>query len=62
MDNKNMATVKITQVRSKNHSTAKQRATLRTLNLGRIHKSVELPLTDIVKGQLAAVSHLVKVE
>ena len=57
-----MATIKITQVRSKNHSTEKQRAALRSLGLRKINRSVEQPLTDIIKGQLAVVSHLVKVE
>jgi large subunit ribosomal protein L30 len=57
-----MANLKITQVRSKNHSTERQRAALRSLGLKKIHKSVELTATDTTKGQLAVVSHLVRVE
>jgi large subunit ribosomal protein L30 len=57
-----MTTVKITQVRSKNHSTEKQRATLRSRGLKKIHRSTEVPLTDMTKGQMAVVSHLIKVE
>ncbi|GHT17262.1 50S ribosomal protein L30 [Bacteroidia bacterium] len=57
-----MGNVKITQVRSHNNSTDKQKATLRALNLGKINRSAECPLTSVTKGQIAAVSHLVKVE
>jgi large subunit ribosomal protein L30 len=57
-----MIKVKITQMRSKNHSTEKQRAALRSLGLNKIHQSKELFLNDMVKGQVAVVSHLLKVE
>jgi large subunit ribosomal protein L30 len=52
----------ITQVRSPNGSSAKQRDTLRTLGLGRIGKTTERPDDPTVRGALYAVSHLVKVE
>jgi len=58
-----MAKVKITQVRSKNGSTERQKATLRSLKLGKINRSTERDGDDtVVKGMIAAVSHLVKVE
>jgi large subunit ribosomal protein L30 len=54
--------LKITQVRSTNKSSQKQRDTLRSLQLGRIGKSTERPDTPQLQGQLAAVSHLVEVD
>jgi large subunit ribosomal protein L30 len=58
-----MAKVKITQVRSQIGSTDKQKATLRSLKLGKINSSTEREESDsIVKGMIAAVSHLVKIE
>ncbi|MDR2937424.1 MAG: 50S ribosomal protein L30 [Prevotellaceae bacterium] len=58
-----MATVKITQVRSQIGATDKQKATLRSLKLGKINRSTERDDSDtVVKGMIAAVSHLVKVE
>lgn len=58
-----MAQVKITQVRSQIGSTDKQKATLRSLKLGKINSSTERDDSDtVVKGMIAAVSHLVKVE
>ena len=57
-----MATLKITQVRSTNGASPRQRDTLRTLGLGRIGKSVERPDDPPVKGAVATVRHLVKVE
>ena len=57
-----MAKVKITQVRSQIGSTDKQKATLRSLKLGKINRSTEREENTVVKGMVAAVSHLVKVE
>jgi len=57
-----MAKVKITQVRSQISSTDKQKATLRSLKLGKINRSTEREEDSVVKGMIAAVSHLVKVE
>ena len=51
----------IKQVRSPNGSSRKQRDTLRTLGLGRIGKQTERPDDQNVRGQLAAVRHLVEV-
>ena len=57
-----MATLKITQYRSANGSSQKQRDTLRTLGLGKIGRSVERPDDATVRGAVHAVRHLVRVE
>ena len=40
-----MAKVKVTQIKSKNGSTQRQRANLASLGLRRMHQSVEIELT-----------------
>ena len=57
-----MAKWKITQVKSTNSATERQIATLTSLGIRRIHRSVELEVTPIVKGMVDKVLHLVKVE
>ena len=57
-----MATLKITQVRSTNGASPRQRDTLRTLGLGRIGKTTERADEPQVLGAVATVRHLVKVE
>jgi len=57
-----MAKVKITQVRSQISSTDRQKATLRSLKLGKINRCTEREEDSVVKGMIASVSHLVKVE
>jgi large subunit ribosomal protein L30 len=54
--------IKVTQTRSAIGSKPKQRGTLRALGLGRIGKSNTLPDRPEIRGQLAKVPHLVKVE
>ena len=54
--------MKITQVKSANGTNEKQRATLRSLGLGRIGKSVDRPESPQLKGMVHAVRHLVVVE
>jgi len=56
------ADLKVTQTRSAIGSKPKQRGTLRALGLGRIGKSNTLPDRPEIRGQLAKVPHLVKVE
>jgi large subunit ribosomal protein L30 len=51
----------ITQVRSSNAASARQRASLRTLGLSRIGKSVERPDDPTVRGLIHSVRHLVEV-
>ena len=55
-------TLRIRQVRSPNGASRRQRDTLRSLGLGRIGKSTERPDGPALRGQLAAVRHMVEVE
>lgn len=57
-----MAKVRITQIKSKNGSTQRQKANLISLGLHRMHQSVEIELTPVTKGMIQKVLHLVKVE
>jgi len=57
-----MAKIKITQVRSRIHSTKRQKATLDALGLKKLNRSVEHEDTPQIKGMVKAVDHLVKVE
>ena len=54
--------MKITQHRSANGSSQKQRATLRSLGLGKIGRTVERRDDPTVRGAVQSVRHLVKVE
>ena len=56
------ATITVTQVRSAIGTKPKQRGTLRALGLGRIGKTNTLPDRPEIRGMLAKVPHLVKVE
>ncbi len=56
------AMLKVTQYRSAIGSLPKQRGTLRALGLGRIGRTHELPDRPEIRGMLARVPHLVKVE
>ena len=57
-----MSKVRITQRRSRNGSNRRQRDTLRSLGLHRIGHSVEHDDSPQLRGMVAAVQHLVKVE
>jgi len=57
-----MASLTVTQRRSKNGSNQKQRDTLRSLGLRRIGHTVEVNDTDQARGMLHAVRHLVEVK
>lgn len=57
-----MATLKITQVRSRIGCKQNQRDTLRSLGLRKIHQSVERPDDPQTRGYVNTVRHLVKVE
>jgi large subunit ribosomal protein L30 len=57
-----MAELRVIQVRSANGANPKQRATLRTLGLGRIGSACERPDEPTVRGALRVVQHLVKIE
>ena len=56
------STLRITQVKSTIGSSPRHRATLRTLGLRGIGKTVERPRSESLDGQLRLVAHLVKVE
>ncbi len=55
-------TLRITQVRSSISSKPKQRGTLRALGLRRIDQTVELPDRPEIRGMVARVTHLVRVD
>ncbi|BDZ45021.1 50S ribosomal protein L30 [Naasia aerilata] len=57
-----MATLKVTQIKSKVSEKQNQRDTLRSLGLKRIGDSVEREDTEQNRGYVRAVAHLVKVE
>lgn len=57
-----MATLVITQRRSSNGASGKQRDALRTLGLGRIGRTVERPDHPTVRGAVRVVEHLVEVK
>lgn len=57
-----MATLKITQVKSRIGASAQQRKNLDALGLKKINQSVEHSDSAIIKGMLERVKHLVKIE
>lgn len=57
-----MATLKITQVKSRIGASAQQRKNLDALGLRKINQSVEHSDSAIVNGMLERVKHLVRVE
>jgi large subunit ribosomal protein L30 len=57
-----MTKLRITQIRSQNGANPRQRETLRSLGLGKIGRTTEREDGDAIKGMVAKVSHLVKVE
>ena len=57
-----MATLKITQVKSRIGASAQQRKNLDALGLKKINHSVEHSDSVIIKGMLDRVKHLVKIE
>lgn len=57
-----MAKYRITQIISKNGETHRQKDTLRCLGIRGMHKTVEVEVTPITKGQVTKVAHLCKVE
>jgi large subunit ribosomal protein L30 len=57
-----MADLKVTQTKSEIGTKHKQRGTLRALGLGRIGKTNTLPDRPEIRGMVAKVPHLIKVE
>jgi large subunit ribosomal protein L30 len=56
-----MSDVQVKQVRSANGASGVQRATLRSLKLGRIGKEAKHTDTPQLRGMLRSVAHLVEV-
>ena len=54
--------VRITQIKSTIGTSPRHRATMQTLGLRGIRKSVVRPRTESLEGQLRLVAHLVRVE
>jgi large subunit ribosomal protein L30 len=57
-----MADVSLKQVRSTNGASGVQRATLRSLKLGRIGKEAKHADTPQLRGMIRSVNHLVEVD
>lgn len=57
-----MAVLKITQIRSLIGRPKDQRATVAALGLKRIRHTVEQADSEVIRGMVAKVSHLVKAE
>jgi large subunit ribosomal protein L30 len=57
-----MATLRITLVRSGIGAKPKQRGTLRALGLRKMNQTVELPDRPEIRGMVAKVPHLVRVD
>ena len=57
-----MATLRVTQVRGSIRTRPEHRGTLRALGLRKIGSSNELPDRPEIRGMLARVPHLVRVE
>ena len=55
-------TIKITQIKSVIGSPQDQRRTVRALGLKRINDTIEQEETDVIRGMVFKVKHLVKVE
>lgn len=54
--------LKITLVKSAIGAVPKNRKTVEALGLTKLHKTVEMPDNDAVRGMIRQVSHMVKVE
>lgn len=57
-----MAKIKITQVRSAINRTKRQKATLEALGFKKLNQTVEHVDSPAIKGMVAKVNHLIKVE
>ena len=57
-----MATLKITQTKSRIGATARQKANLEALGLRKVNQTVEHSDSAIIKGMIEKVKHLVAVE
>jgi large subunit ribosomal protein L30 len=56
------ARIRVTLVRSPIGYSERQKRTVRALGLRRMHQTVEHPDTPAVRGMVASVNHLVRIE
>ena len=54
--------LRITLVKSPISAVPKHRRTVEAMGLNKLHKTVELPDNESIRGQLHKVEHLIKVE
>ena len=57
-----MAKIKLTQVNSKNGCDHRQKANLRCLGIRKMNQTVEVEDTPVMRGMIAKVAHLLKIE
>jgi len=57
-----MAKVKITQIRSIIGQSERQRSTLRSLGIRKMHQTVEVEANPQILGMIEKVKHLVRIE
>ncbi len=57
-----MAKIRITQVKSRIHTTERQKRTLTAMGLTRLNASVEVEATPQIMGMVTKMAHLIKVE
>jgi large subunit ribosomal protein L30 len=57
-----MSKIKVTQVKSGIDRSERQKRTLKALGLRKMNSSVEVEANDQIKGMVAKVLHLIKVE
>ena len=60
--NEQSKTLRITLVRSLLGNTERHKATVRSLGLRKLHQSVELADTPQLRGMIAKIAHMVRVE
>jgi len=57
-----MARIKITQIKSKNRKSERQKRTLEALGIHKMNQSVDHEVTPPILGMVEKVKHLVKIE
>jgi large subunit ribosomal protein L30 len=57
-----MGQIKVTQIKSAIKKPVRQKRTLEALGLRRLHQTIEVEATPQIRGMVAKVAHLVKVE
>lgn len=62
LDDRTVGTLRVTWVRSAIGFDRRKRSTLKGLGLRRLHQTVEVPDQPAVRGMIARVLHLVRVE